>query len=57
LLTILIKSPTFEQLILFPECQYDVMSAANRSITVLFLVGMLIQLNCVFVCYGLFLRA
>ena len=30
------------------------MSAATRSIAVLMLVGMLIQINCVFVCYGLF---
>ena len=30
------------------------MSAATRSIAVLMLVGMLIQINSVFVCYGLF---
>ena len=30
------------------------MSAATRSIAVLMLVGMLLQINSVFVCYGLF---
>jgi len=30
------------------------MSAATRSIAVLMLVGMFVQINCVFVCYGLF---
>ena len=30
------------------------MSVANRSIAVLMLVGMLIQINSVFFCYGLF---
>jgi len=40
--------------IVFPECQHYVMSVANRSIAVLMLVGMLIQINSVFFCYGLF---
>jgi len=39
---------------IFPEYQDHIMSAATRSIAVLMLVGMFVQINCVFVCYGLF---
>ncbi len=38
----------------FPEYQHHVMSKVTRSIAVLMLLGMLVQINCVFVCYGLF---
>ncbi len=40
--------------IVFPEYQHDIMRTATRSIAVLMLIGMIIQINCVFVCYSLF---
>jgi len=49
------KKPIFDAVyIAFPEYQHEIMRNATRSIAVLMLVGMLLQINCVFICYGLF---